>query len=277
MNKKLFLSIILPIWIVNCSICFGQTYEDYINESFDWLEKDSLERAEESLKMALRTEPGNVQNGMLLLNMGTIQRRQGKLKEAEDSYTIGLGFLPRNLSLLNSRAQLYSELEEFEKAIEDYTEIIFQEPENEGALYDRALCRLMNADTLGARLDLQAIDKFNPNSAKSRLGMAYVYKTQFQWREAEELLDALIQRNPKNASLYRERAEVHYLAGRLGAAQDDITKSIEYGPKDPYSYLLRAQIRYAKGDKEYARRDLNHAIDLGMKSEEAKELIEKLK
>lgn len=277
MNKKLFLSIILPIWIVNCSICFGQTYEDYINESFDWLEKDSLERAEESLKMALRTEPGNVQNGMLLLNMGTIQRRQGKLKEAEDSYTIGLGFLPRNLSLLNSRAQLYSELEEFEKAIEDYTEIIFQEPENEGALYDRALCRLMNADTLGARLDLQAIDKFNPNSAKSRLGMAYVYKAQYQWREAEELLDALIQRNPKNASLYRERAEVHYLAGRMGAAQDDITKSIEYGPKDPYSYLLRAQIRYAKGDKEYARRDLNHAIDLGMKSEEAKELIEKLK
>ncbi len=277
MKKSIFLTLLVTICALDCSISFAQSYDEYITRSYDYLDMDSLSLAEEALREALRIEPGNPSNGMLLLNMGTIQRRQGKLKEAEDSYTIGLAFLPKNLTLLNSRAQLYAEMENYPKAIEDYTEVIYQEPENEDAYYERALCRLMNNDTLGARLDLEQIDKFNPNSAKSRLGMAYVYKSQRMWREASELYDVLIKRNPKNASLLRERAEVYYLANRFGAALDDVNKSIDFDPRDPYSYVLRAQIRYAKGDKEFAKRDLNHALELGLNRDEVSDLIEKLK
>ena len=241
------------------------------------MEADTQPEAEEALREALRIEPGNPGNGMLLLNLGTIQRRQGKLTEAEDSYTIGLAFRPNNLTLLNSRAQLFAEMEKYPEAINDYTEVIYQEPENENAYYERALCKLMNQDTLGARLDLEQIDRFNPNSAKSRLGMAYVYKAQQMWREASELYDALIERNPRNASLLRERAEVFYFSNRMGAALDDVNKSIDFDPRDPYSYLLRAQIRYAKGDREYARRDLNQALELGLNKDEVRDLIEKLK
>jgi tetratricopeptide (TPR) repeat protein len=255
----------------------AQTYDELIAKSFDFIDADSLSQAEDALREALRIEPGNPSNGMLLLNLGTIQRRQGKLKEAEDSYTIGLAFLPKNLTLLNNRAQLFAEMEKYPEAIEDYTEVIYQEPENENAYYERALCKLMNQDTLGARLDLEQIDLFNPNSAKSRLGMAYVYKAQEMWREASELYDALIERNPRNASLLRERAEVFYFSNRMGAALDDVNKSIDFDPRDPYSYLLRAQIRYAKGDKEFARRDLNQALELGLNKDEVKDLIEKLK
>jgi len=277
MKKSIFFSVFVTICLLFCAELPAQTYEDYVNESYDWLDSDSLNRAEEALKNAMRLEPGNPSNGMLLLNLGTIQRRQGKLKEAEDSYTIGLGFLPHNATLLNSRAQLYAEVEKYDLAIADYTELIFEDSENEELLYQRALCRLMNNDTIGARLDLQQIDQLNPNSAKSRLGMCYVYKAQRMWREAAEVLDPLIERNPRNASLRRERAEVYYLSGRMGAALDDIGHSINLDPRDPYSYVLRAQIRYAKGDKEFARRDLNQALELGLKVEEAGDLVQKLK
>lgn len=277
MKKSLFFIVIVAICALNCSISSAQNYDELITRSFDYLDADSLPEAEEALREALRIEPGNPGNGMLLLNLGTIQRRQGKLKEAEESYTIGLAFLPNNLSLLNSRAQLFAEMEKYPEAINDYTEVIYHEPENEDAYYERALCKLMNQDTLGARLDLEQIDRFNPSSAKSRLGMAYVYKAQQMWREASELYDALIERNPRNASLLRERAEVFYFSNRMGAALDDVNKSIDFDPRDPYSYLLRAQIRYAKGDKEFARRDLNQAIELGLNKEEVRDLIEKLK
>lgn len=277
MKKSLFLTLFVLIWTFNCSLSVAQTYDEYITRSFDYLDCDSLAQAEQALHEALSLEPGNPGNGMVLLNMGTIQRRQGKLQEAADSYTVGLAFLPDNLSLLSSRAELYAEMEQYDKAIADYTQVIYKEPNNEDAYYERALCRLMNADTLGARLDLEQIDTFNPNSAKSRLGMAYVYKAKGQWREASELYDELIKRNPKSPSLLRERAEVFYLAGRMGAALDDVNKSIEMGPRDPYSYILRAQIRYAKGDREFARRDLNQALDLGLDSSEVSDLIQKLK
>ena len=246
MKKSLFFILLVAICALDCSISSAQTYDELITSSFDYLDADSLPEAEDALREALRIEPGNPGNGMLLLNLGTIQRRQGKLKEAEESYTIGLAFLPNNLTLLNSRAQLFAEMEKYPEAINDYTEVIYHEPENEDAYYERALCKLMNQDTLGARLDLEQIDRFNPNSAKSRLGMAYVYKAQQMWREASELYDALIERNPRNASLLRERAEVFYFSNRMGAALDDVNKSIDFDPRDPYSYLLRAQIRYAK-------------------------------
>ena len=97
------------------------------------------------------------------------------------------------------------------------------------------------------------------------------------WREASELYDVLIERNPRNAGLLRERAEVYYFANRFGAALDDINKSIDLDPRECYSYVLRAQIRYAKGDKEYARRDLNQALELGLDRAEVSDLIEKLK
>ena len=277
MKKSIFFIVIFAICALDCSISSAQNYDELITRSFDYLDADSLPEAEEAIREALRIEPGNPGNGMLLLNLGTIQRRQGKLKEAEESYTIGLAFLPNNLTLLNSRAQLFAEMEKYPEAINDYTEVIYHEPENEDAYYERALCKLMNQDTLGARLDLEQIDRFNPNSAKSRLGMAYVYKAQQMWREASELYDALIERNPRNASLLRERAEVFYFSNRMGAALDDVNKSIDFDPRDPYSYLLRAQIRYAKGDKEFARRDLNQALELGLNKEEVRDLIEKLK
>lgn len=277
MKNFLFSFVIIAFFSAHIAELNAQTYEEYVTLSFDYIEQDSLKKAEEAIKNALKLEPGNPGNGLLLGNLGTIQRQQGKPQEAEQSYTIGLGFIPNNLSLLNSRASLYAEMAEYDKAIDDYTSIIYQEAENEDAYYQRALCRLMNSDTLGARLDLEQIDKFNPQSAKSRLGMAYVYKAQRMWREASELYDALIKRNPNSASLYRERAEVFYLSSRMGAALADIDKSISLSPRDPYSYILRAQIRYARKDKEFARRDLNQALELGLPEAEAGDLIQKLK
>ena len=60
----------------------GQSYEQWIDRYFDHLEADSLEAAENDLKQALKKDPANIQNAMLLSNLGTIQRSIGKNKEA---------------------------------------------------------------------------------------------------------------------------------------------------------------------------------------------------
>ena len=225
----------------------------------------------------MRLEPANPQNGLLFVNLGTIQRRLGKLQDAEISYTCAISLLDENTVAYSTRASLYAEIEQYQKAIDDYSVVISRNPEDEDALYERALCRLMNNDTIGARLDLETIDKFNPKSAKSRLGMAMVYKAMGENAMAVELYDALIKANPKSWSLLRDRAEVYFFSKRLGAAMLDIDKSIQMNGRDPLSYFLRAKIRWAKGDREYARRDLNRAIELGLPQSAAADLIEKMK
>lgn len=276
MLKKIgFLSFLLLI--LSESHAFSQTYDEWINRSFDFMDVDSLASAEQCLKEAMRLEPGNPRNGMLFQNLGTIQRQLGKLEEAEISYTCAIAMLSEMPTLRVSRAQLYAEMERYQAAIDDYSFLLEKEPFNENWLYERALCRLMAHDTLGARLDLESIDKFNPNSAKSRLGMAVVYKAQGEYAMAAELYDALIEANPKSWSLLRDRAEVYYLSNRMGAALEDINESIKRHPQDPMSYVLRAQIRYAKGDKEYARRDLNMAIEKGLSQSIALQMVEKFR
>lgn len=253
------------------------TYEGWITASFDALDADNDSLAEQCLKNAMRLEPANPQNGLLFVNLGTVQRNQQKYQDAEISYTCAISLLEENTVAFSTRASLYAEMEEYQKAIDDYTVIIGRNPENEDALYERALCRLMNNDTVGARLDLEAIDSFNPKSAKSRLGMAMVYKAMGENAMAVELYDALIKANPNSWSLLRDRAEVYYFSKRLGAALLDIDKSIKMNGKDPLSYFLRAKIRWAKGDKEYARRDLNRAVELGLPQSVAADLVEKMK
>ena len=136
MKKILFCLILQAFYLAHIAELSAQTYDDYVTMSFDYIEQDSLPQAEEAIRKALRVEPGNPGNGLLLVNMGTIQRRQGKLKDAEQSYTIGLGFLPENLTLLSSRASLYAEMGEYAKAIDDYTSVIYKEAENEDACLD---------------------------------------------------------------------------------------------------------------------------------------------
>lgn len=264
----------LPAFAQNDSI---STYDGWITASFDALDEDNNQRAEQCLKNAMRLEPANPQNGLLFVNLGTIQRRLGKLQDAEISYTCAISLLDENTVAYSTRASLYAEIEQYQKAIDDYSVVISRNPEDEDALYERALCRLMNNDTIGARLDLETIDKFNPKSAKSRLGMAMVYKAMGENAMAVELYDALIKSNPKSWSLLRDRAEVYFFSKRLGAAMLDIDKSIQMNGRDPLSYFLRAKIRWAKGDREYARRDLNRAIELGLPQSAAADLIEKMK
>ncbi|MDD6787213.1 MAG: tetratricopeptide repeat protein [Bacteroidales bacterium] len=264
----------LPAFAQNDSI---STYDGWITASFDALDEDNNQRAEQCLKNAMRLEPANPQNGLLFVNLGTIQRRLGKLQDAEISYTCAISLLDENTVAYSTRASLYAEIEQYQKAIDDYSVVISRNPEDEDALYERSLCRLMNNDTIGARLDLETIDKFNPKSAKSRLGMAMVYKAMGENAMAVELYDALIKANPKSWSLLRDRAEVYFFSKRLGAAMLDIDKSIQMNGRDPLSYFLRAKIRWAKGDREYARRDLNRAIELGLPQSAAADLIEKMK
>lgn len=84
------------------SIGYGhaQTYEKFVEKSFDFLDKNDLVSAEESLRAAMRLEPGNPNNYALLMNLGTIQRRQGKLEDALLSYTAALSRHPNNEAIL---------------------------------------------------------------------------------------------------------------------------------------------------------------------------------
>ena len=81
----------------------------------------------------MRLEPGNPNNYALLMNLGTIQRRQGKLEDALLSYTAALSRHPNNEAILENRAGLYTEMGEIEKATNDYNALLILNPHHQEA------------------------------------------------------------------------------------------------------------------------------------------------
>ena len=65
----------------------AQTYNEWIDKSFECIESEDWTGAEKALIGALRVQPANPQNALLLSNLGTIQRKMGKNDEALKSYT----------------------------------------------------------------------------------------------------------------------------------------------------------------------------------------------
>ncbi len=257
-----FIKLFLLTLFVHVSFA-QQGYDDWVSRSFDMLQADSLPQAEEALVEALRLEPANPQNFMLLTNLGTIQRQLGKLDDALLAYSSALMIIPRSEGLLSSRAALYAEMERWEEAEKDYTQILFDEEENEDALYMRGLVRLQREDTIAARKDFERILTFNKTSSKARLGIATLLKAAHNYTMAAELYTQVIRANNATADLYLKRSEVYYLDGKLSKAIDDINQSIGLDPTDPMAYIVRGRIRFAQYDKKSALIDFKKAQSLG--------------
>ena len=253
----------------------AQGYDEWVERSFMYIESDSLSKAEESLKNAMRLEPANPRNFLLLSNLGTLQRRLGKNDDALISYSSALMMAPKSVPALENRAALYSEMERWDEALQDYTSIIYVDDDNQEALYRRGLIRLEKNDTIGARTDFETILKADETSAKARLGIASLMIMEKHYNMAADLYSQLIKVNAKNGDLYLKRAQAYYLAGKQARALADIDEALRYDAEDAYAYVLKGRIRLAQFDKTEALINFKRAQELGFEDNLLQDLMKK--
>ncbi len=250
--------------LLACSLNMAaQTYAEWVEKSYDFLEKNDLAMAESCLTTAMRQEPGNPANYALLCNLGTIQRRQGKFREAIDAYTIALSRQPSDETLLENRASLYAQLGEVEKALADYTILLINQPENQDALYCRGLLHLQQRDYINAETDFEKILEINNNSFQGQLGHAILEKMRGNYADSEQLYNYLIGRMPKEWSLYEGRAELYFLMGKNARAMADINKLFVESTPTAGLYVLRGKVKLAQYEKKPAIEDFQIALDMG--------------
>ena len=229
------------------SIGYGhaQTYEKFVEKSFDFLDKNDLVSAEESLRAAMRLEPGNPNNYALLMNLGTIQRRQGKLEDALLSYTAALSRHPNNEAILENRAGLYTEMGEIEKATNDYNALLILNPHHQEALYCRAMLHLQHKNYLLAEQDFDKILEVNEKSVKGRLGHAILEKLRGNYDESERIFNYLINGDAPRMDLIRGpcRSILHDGQERPGYGRYQIVFSWEKYPDSRFICICEAKVK----------------------------------
>ena len=177
----LFLILLLPLGL------WAQSYYQWVEKADSCIKAKDWAGAEHALLSALRTEPANGQNSLLMSNLGTVQRYAGKYDEALRSYSNGLLMTPNSVTLLRNRAALYSEIDSIDLAYNDYSQILMIDDSDEDALYQRGLIELGRGDTISSRADFERLLKINPASANGRIGFASLLKVMGYYPEAIEV------------------------------------------------------------------------------------------
>ena len=251
----------------------AQSYEDLVNKSLDYLEAEQYEAAEESLKAAMRMEPANPGNILLLSNLGTIQRGLGKKNEALLSYSSALSKYPKTISILKNRASLYCEIDSLDSAMKDYNVILSIDADNIDALYRRGLLYMTQKNLLAAEADFEQMLVLQPNNVRAKSSLAFLLKSRREWKEAEEMYTDLIYENRSISDLYVNRAECYIQLRKYASAKDDLKKALDLGYDDPLLYILRGQLNLEQFDKYAAKQDFEKALSLGANKDVIKDYL----
>ncbi|MDR1814745.1 MAG: tetratricopeptide repeat protein [Tannerella sp.] len=252
----------------------AQTFEEMVMKSYEYADSGNFAAAEECLKSAMRLEPANSLNYALLSNLGTLQRRQGKLDDALISYSAALGQRPEDELILINRAELFTLTGETDKAIGDYNTLIAKYPDHEQGLYNRGILYLKNGEFLLAEKDFEHIINTNKETLLGRLGYAIFEKARGNYDASETILNYLADKHKDNIRILEERAELYYLTKRNGRARADLNK-VFATVKEPSAemYILRGRIKLAQYEKESAASDFRKAGELGYDKETVERLI----
>lgn len=253
--------------IVGMLVCLqlsAQAYDEWITRAMDAVEKDSFYRAEEYFKKALQLEPANVRNALLFSNLGTIQRRMGKNKEALESYSLALNLTPSSITMLLNRASLYLEMDYLDKAYMDYCHVIDLEDKNVEALQFRAYIYMRRRQYQEARNDYQRLLETVPGDKTARIGMAMVNQKMLRYRESLEEFNRLIVDYPKDASLLKARAELEVEMNSLEMALLDLEAALKLTPNDADIYVMCGEIYLLQERKREAYVAFEKAIELGV-------------
>lgn len=242
---------------------YSQTYQELINRAIEYTEQNDYAAAEQVYKAALKKDPANPNNVLLITNLATIQRTLGKYDDALLSYNIVISKYPNANILLHSRAALYCEMNDYDNALKDYNSIINNDPMDIDAIYRKGLIHLSQKNIFAAEEDFDRILEIDSKSLLGRSGLAMVMKARSEWEDAEMAYTKLISENINNPGLYLNRAECYLELKKLARTQSDIDKMIELDYDDAPLYILRGKLRLAQYDKSSAKGDFMKAKEKG--------------
>ena len=238
-------------------------YFQYVDSAQNYIYSHDWPVAEQWLLKAIMAEPDNPSNSLLLSNIATLQRYQGKLADAVKNYSLALDMTPHAVTLLLNRAALYVEMDSIQRAIDDYERVCELDVYNTEARYSLGVLAMERGDTKRAEDLFTEIKRINPTSGLYHEGMGLLHKRNGNHARAAELFTQVIKVQP-SAQLLGHRADCYLAMKRLNDAEDGIRTALEMTPDDPYLYVLRAKLNKLRFQRDDMNRDIDTAVSLGL-------------
>ena len=192
----------------------------------------------------------------------SLKEKRKAYEEAIKHYT---NALDRNLHLptvYNNRGNAYSDIGEFEYAIEDYNMVIQLKPDDAVAYYNRGMAYGVKCKYDYAIKDFDMAIQLKPDLTVAYYNRGVAYKNKRENELAIADFTRAIELNSDYAEAYNHRGVVYGDKGNYDRAIEEITEAIKLDPDYTEAYTNRAVAYNNKRENELAIADFTKAIEL---------------
>lgn len=228
----------------------------------DCLKKGDFKCAEEQYSRLAEKEQIQKFQSEYYNNLGTAQRRLGKIQSSFKSYESALKSNPLSASVYANLGSLHNQKGSKTKALE-YLNKGLQIDDQNAEMY---LTRSKVYENLGkkdlAEKDLNQILTFAPDNIFARTGLANLKKRTGDLEGSLKDYNQLLSEKPESL-LYNGRADVYIKLKKYKEALADVNKAISIDPKFSQSYFTKALILFDTAKDKEACASLDKAVATG--------------
>lgn len=228
--------------------------------------------AENALVEALRAEPANPSNVLLISNLGIIRFNMGQDSLAIATLNDAHSMAPASVTILSNRAKVLAANGYDDEAYLDYSRIIELDSLEISARLPRCLYALRRHDFRTAKSDMEFMEQNFPGKIETEIAGAAVRSGTGDFAGAIPYYSRILLER-KDPEYYSGRAYCYLLTGSLQEASDDINSALAITPADGELYLYRAalnKMRYRPADAEA---DARKAVELGVDKTRATQFL----
>lgn len=186
----------------------------------------SVNRRAEAEPYAAHAVELDPQNGAAIATLAAFQASGGRVKDAEATY--------RRLSTLPDRS--YRTV---------YGAFLFQSGEHERAISEFA--RLLQQD---------------PNDRAARAALISAYFAVNRPRQAEDLVNSALKRNPEDVDALIERSRIYLKASKISEAESDLHHALHLRSDSLDAHYALAAVQRSLGRRDLERQELNAVLSL---------------
>lgn len=237
-------------------------YFKLMGKADEAIENGLWDDAEGYLLQALRLEPANPSNYLLMSNLGMVRFNMGHDSLALATLNDAHIMAPASVTVLNNRARIYSILGYADEAYNDYSMILQLDSMMIEPRFYHGIMALQKKDFITAKEDFDKLEQLVPESRYVSIGLASFYSASGEHIKAIKYYTKLIEEEPV-LEYYTARAACYLMTQQYSEASSDISEGLKLSPEDADLYLYRAYLNKQLYRIEEAESDVKRAIELG--------------
>lgn len=257
---------LLFLLILGRHICFPSSprYLELADSADFFMARENWVRAEEKIIEALRLEPANFTNSLLLSNLGLVQAHKGEYEKAIQSLSLGLNLAPNSSVILNNRAHAYLLMDSIEAATKDLDKSLGIDSIQEWTLQTRAFLYLQQQNIPRASTLFYKLRKEFGENSSVLAGLAAIEEQEGNPEKARKYYDEALKLNPEDEEAREAFIFLLIKSNDYSGARSLIKEGLNLNPENPMLYLLRGYLHRLNYRLDEALADKKIAISKGL-------------